>query len=141
MKPNWKQIRDRITGPALAKEIVKVENELRRHFAQADCYCLATKHGNFVRVRVIDAGFHGASEFDRAQRVEKILNQPHLPTAPDHVVILAFCMTPEENVPTAVKNLEFEGPLEWQHNAGEALRRLQTPKAETCSTSLVRAAS
>lgn len=92
-------------------ETRKVEEVLRPHFQQVDCY---RYNSASIRVRVIDPQFEGKKAGDRDAMVEGFLDQLPPETQQDIVTLLTFSPSEMTRAPSTFReymlNTEFEQP-------------------------------
>ncbi len=88
-----------------------VEELLRQHFKQADCY---RYNSASIRVRVIDPRFEGMSREKRDAMVEQWLDKLPPETQRDIVTLFTFAPSEIERTPTTFReymlNTEFDNP-------------------------------
>jgi stress-induced morphogen len=88
-----------------------VEDLLRPHFEQADCY---RYNSASIRVRVIDSRFEGMPREQRDALVEPYLDQLPAETQRDIVTLFTFAPSELQQTPTTFReymlNTEFSDP-------------------------------
>jgi stress-induced morphogen len=89
----------------------RVEDVLRKHFKQVDCY---RYNSASIRVRVIDPRFEGKPREKRDEMVEPHLDQLPPETQRDIVTLFTFAPSELARTPTTFReymlNTEFEDP-------------------------------